>query len=200
VARSTERFQPEAPAAFVRAVASLRDATFRPEVRVDEASAPKKLAPYSFALTADVVAADDDNEPQATGRLVLLHDPAGQDAWRGEFRLVTYLRAALDHDMGSDPLLPAVAWTWLTDAFAARSAAYTAASGTVTRVTSEGFGGMSGEPATSEVEIRASWTPLRTDLSVHAQAWGDALGSAAGLLPLPDGVVAIPRSRRRRAR
>ena len=56
----------------------------------------------------------------ATGRLVLLHDPAGQDAWDGTLRLVTYVTAELEPELASDPLLPAVGWSWLTDALAAR--------------------------------------------------------------------------------
>jgi hypothetical protein len=206
VAGSSERLQPEAPAVFARAVETLRAASFRPEVHLEETPPPKRLATHTFALSADVFtdgdAPDDqDSEPAATGRLVLLHEPRGHEAWHGHFRLVTYIRASLEPEMGSDPLLLAVAWTWLTDALAARSASFTAASGTVTKVSSEGFGGMAGEPPTSEVEIRASWTPVHDDdLEPHALAWGDGLITAAGLLPLPAGVVAIPSSRPKQQR
>ena len=41
-----------------------------------------------------------------TGRLVLLHDPAGHEAWQGTFRVVTYVRAELEPEMAADPLLP----------------------------------------------------------------------------------------------
>lgn len=199
VARTTESLQPGEPAAFTQAVASLRAVRLRPEVELEEAPAPKRLAPHAHALTADVVLPGDD-DAVATGRLVLLYNPAGHEAWHGEFRLVTYLRAQLEHEMGADPLLLGVAWTWLADALAEREAAYTAASGTVTRSASEGFGGMVGEAATAEVEIRASWTPLHADLTAHALAWGDALTTAAGLVPLPKGVVAIPNPRGRQPR
>jgi hypothetical protein len=202
VARSNERLQPEAPGAFIRAVETLRAARFRSEVHLEEPPAPKRLAPFTFALSADVFIDDDepDPEPVATGRLVLLHEPDGHEAWHGDFRLVTYLRASLEPDIGADPMLLPVAWTWLTDALSARSAAYTAASGTVTRVASEGFGGMASQAATAEVEIRASWTPLEPDLEPHALAWGDGLTTAAGLLPLPAGVVAMPSLRPRSPR
>jgi hypothetical protein len=70
----------------------------------------------------------------------------------------------------------------------------TAASGTVTRVASESFGSMSDRPATAEIEIRASWTPLRYEqLGDHLVAWGDLLCTAAGLPPLPAGVVPLTR-------
>lgn len=169
----------------------------RPEVELDEVPAPKKLAPFAHAMTADVYLSKADDNSVATGRLVLLYDPAGQDAWHGEFRLVTYIRAQLDSEMGADPMLLAAAWTWLTDALASREAAYHAPSGTVTRAASEGFGGMADEVATAEVEIRASWTPDHADLTAHGLAWGDALAMAAGLPSLPPGVVALPSSRSR---
>lgn len=199
MARSNEGLQPEAPDAFLRAVESLRAARVRPEVHIEETPAPKRLAPHTYALTADVIN-DEAEDPVATGRLVLLYDPAGQEAWHGAFRLVTYVRVGLEAEMGADPLLLPVAWTWLIDALTARSAPFTAASGTITRVTSESFGGMSGEPATLELEIRASWTPLDPDLSTHVIAWSDILTTAAGLIPLPAGVVAIPHPRTRKSR
>jgi hypothetical protein len=142
-----------------------------------------------FALTVEVAG------DAASGRLVLLHDPLGQEAWHGQFRLVTYIRAAVETEMATDPFVLGVGWAWLTEALAGRGAPYTAASGTVTRVASESFGAMAGEPPTAEIEIRASWTPLDPDLSLHALAWGDVLTLAAGLTPLPAGVVAIPSPR-----
>lgn len=196
MARSTEGLQPGASDVFEHAVEALRAARFRPEVHLEETPAPKRLAPHAHALSADVVAdGDSDDEPSATGRLVLLYDPAGQETWHGTFRLVTYIRASLEPEMGGDPLLLAVGWSWVVDALATHSAPYTAASGTVTRVSSEGFGGMAGDHATAEVEIRASWTPLSADLTPHALAWGDTLTTAAGLVPLPVGVVAMPQAR-----
>ena len=200
MARSTENLQREVSAVFDHAVESLHAAQFRPEIHLEETPAPKRLAAHAYALSADVFVDEADEDPTATGRLVLLYEPAGQEAWHGEFRLVTYVRATLEPEMGGDPLLLAVAWTWMIDALTARSAPYTAASGTVTRVASEGFGGMADEEATAEVEIRASWTPLDAELTTHALAWGDALGAAAGLLPLPAGVVALPQGRQRRSR
>lgn len=201
MARSSRGFpQPDPeipPAVFTEAVESLRAVRTRPEVHLDETPAPKRLAPHAYAMTADVFLDESDDDAVATGRLVLLYDPAGQEAWHGDFRLVTYIRAQLEPEMGADPLLLEAAWTWLTEAFESRGTPYTAPSGTVTRSASEGFGGMAGEVATAEVEIRASWTPLDSDMTTHALAWGDALSTAAGLAPLPPGVVPMPSPRSR---
>lgn len=175
------------PAAFATALAEVAGARTRPEVTVAEATAPTRLAPHAVALTADVAL---DGTEVGTGRLVLLHDPAGHEAWEGTFRFVAYARAEVDPDMAADPLLCQVAWTWLTDALAARGADHVAASGTVTRVASEGFGGMSDDPPRAEVELRASWSPLGR-VTGHVEAWSDLLCAAAGLPPVVPSVVSI---------
>ncbi|HEX6936543.1 MAG TPA: DUF3000 domain-containing protein [Actinomycetes bacterium] len=189
----------EAPEEFVRALAELRSVTPRAEVVLDETPAPQRLAPHAVALTADVVSPTDPDTELGTGRLVLLYDPAGHEAWEGTFRVVTYVRAELDHDMAADPLLPGVGWAWLTEALDARGAGFTAASGTVTRVASESFGAISGEPATAQIEIRASWTPVDDAFGAHLLAWCDLLCTTAGLPPVAPGVVTLP-VRRRTAR
>ena len=71
----------ELPANFAAAVASLRPVRLRAEIRLSEAPAPQRLAPFAVALTADVAGAD--GEDIVTGRFVVLHDPAGQEAWHG---------------------------------------------------------------------------------------------------------------------
>jgi hypothetical protein len=184
-----------APASFAQAHAALGRARVRPEVLLGEAPAPQRLAPFSVALTAEVVV---DGEELATGRLVVLHDPDGQDAWHGVTRMVAYAKADCEPEMAADPLLPSVGWTWLTEALEAHGAAAAALSGTVTRVASESFGGLAdaGRGATAEIELRASWTPIGDDLELHVQAWADLLCTAAGLPPVPAGVATL-RPRRR---
>lgn len=191
--RSTSHVLAE-PAAFTRAVSELRAARLRPEVYVEEMPAPQRIAPFSAALTADVTL---DGEDVGSGRLVLLHDPAGNDAWEGTFRCVSYARAELDPEQVTDPLLREVGWSWLIDALEGHGAAYTAPAGTVTTVASESFGAMSGEPASAQIEIRASWTPLE-GLAAHVEAWGELLCTAVGLPPVPEGVATMPSRRGQR--
>jgi hypothetical protein len=188
----------QAPETFVRALAALRSVTPRAEVLLEETPAPQRLAPHAVALSADVLAPHDPDTELGTGRLVLLYDPAGHEAWEGTFRVVTYVRAELDHDMAADPMLPGVGWAWLTEALAGHEASFTAASGTVTRVASESFGAISGEPSTAQIEIRASWTPLDELFGAHLLAWCDLLCTTAGLPPEAPGVVTLPVRRRAR--
>jgi hypothetical protein len=184
------------PEEFQVALEQLRAARLRPEISCEEIPAPQRIAPYAAAMSADIMVDGDD---VGEGRLVLLHDPAGNEAWAGTFRCVAYARAQIDPEMITDPLLAAVGWTWLTEALQAHGADHIAPSGTVTKVASESFGGMSDEPASAELETRASWTPIG-EVGPHAEAWGDLLCMAAGLPPVPAGVVIMPSRRGQRRR
>lgn len=190
-----------APPAFLAAVEALRAARPRPEIEIDPTRAPQRLAPYAHALEAAVV---DGEEDLADGRLVLLHDPAGHDAWKGHFRLVTLVRAELEPEMAADPLLPEVCWSWLTGALQARGLYYGEAGGTVTRASSHYFGGLRERPSASQIEIRASWTPREgrggvPDTAAHLAAWCDLLSQVAGLPPATApgeaAVVSLPQRR-----
>lgn len=174
------------PSIFADAVRGLRSAQPRPEIEIEEITAPRNLAPYAYAISATVLR---DDEEVADGRLILLHNPAGHEAWEGTLRLVTFVTAGLDAEMAGDPFLPEVAWSWLTDALDHEGATYKAAAGTVTQTLSTKFGDLSGQPTSAEIEIRASWTPSDRGLEVHHQAWCALLASTAGLPP--PGVVSL---------
>lgn len=177
--------------------------TFSPrsEIRIEEIPAPQKLAPFAYAMSADLsdprdLSNDEEVTEIATGRFVLLHDPAGQETWEGEFRCVTFVRSALETEMESDPLLPDVGWSWFIDALANSGSEYVAPSGTVTRVMSASYGQLSANDESSEIEIRASWTPVNPDaLMKHVGAWLELMASAAGLAPIPEGVSSLPQRR-----
>jgi Protein of unknown function (DUF3000). len=179
--------RPAPPEIFRQAVASLSGTTVRREVRVGPLRPPQKLAPYSYAVSAEVVGPG--GAELATGRLVLLHDPDGHEAWDGVLRLVAYASAELDDAMGVDPLLPTVGWSWLTESLTEREAAYRAAGGTVTQTTSTRFGDLHGPRTTVSVELRASWTAETADLAPHLLAFADLLCTAAGLPP--EGVTVL---------
>jgi hypothetical protein len=194
------------PFPFRHAVDALRGARVRSEVRIEEVTAPRRLASYAYALEATVLA---DGEELADGRVVLLHEPAGHEAWHGTFRLVTLTRADLEPEMAGDPLLPEVSWSWLTGALAARGADHDEPSGTVSRASSHFFGGLGERPDETRIELRASWSPRERpggtiDVAAHLAAWCDLLCTCAGLPPAegPDapvrgaaGVVPLPKRR-----
>ena len=198
----------EASATFSAAVAGLRSCQdqvrqIRPELCFEEVPAPRTLAPFATAVGAAVRV---DGAEIATGRFVLLYDPAGQRGWAGPLRVIVYIRAELEPEIAEDPMVGEVAWSWLTEALDARTAGYAEPSGTVTRVVTEGFGAKESEPAVTGFELRASWSPAAADeertLDGHLAAWCDALCAAAGLPPLAPGVTALrkPASTPRRRR
>lgn len=178
------------PAEFRKAVLELSSAVARPEIDLGPIRPPQKLAPYSYALGAEIAVEQDaegrstSEHGDATGRLVLLHDPEGHEAWGGTLRLVAYVQADLDADVAADPLLPEVGWSWLVDALGQSEADFSALGGTVTVTSSVRFGDLVGPGRTHQMELRASWTADSPILSTHAAAFCAVLSSAAGLPPL----------------
>lgn len=166
-------------------LSALRTFTPRPEIDCEEMPAPAKLAPYGFALTAECF----DGEVEiANGRFVLLHEPGGQETWGGDLRAVTFIKADIEQEMGSDPLLPQVGWSWFEESLSGLSA--TGLSGTVTLALSSSFGELADRQSRSELEIRASWTPLAQSVSQivdHLERWTELLAHCAGLPPISQG-------------
>src|ERR1022692_3431 len=184
-----------------------RQRGLRPELTFEQEPAPRKLAPYALSVAVTVQGDEDD---VGWGRFVLLYDPAGQRGWGGPFRIIAHIRVDLEPEIAADPLVGEVGWSWLTDALDARAVGYHQTSGTVTRVVTEGFGAKQDEPATTEFELRASWSPACPQpgpgqpgpgqagelgtcelagpdqasglaLDSHIAAWCEALCTAAGL-------------------
>ena len=192
---------PEAPSGTSREwqeiLASLGTVAPRPDVRLAETPAPARLAPFTVAISAEVLSPERPGESTeadvlASGRFIVLHDPAGQEPWEGTTRIVTYATATVDTEMAVDPLLTGVAWSWLTEALDAGEVRRRAESATVTRTTSESFGALDAQPPVGDVEMRASWTPIDTELRDHLLAWTVLLATMAGLPPLPDTVSRFP--------
>lgn len=174
---------------FNRFCEEARNFKARSEILIEEVPAPQKLAPFAFALSADVVIGESD---LATGRFVLLHDPDGQEAWNGKFRAVTFVRSAVESEMQSDPLLTDVAWSWFLESLESSQAESDAISGTVTKVSSASYGELAKNENSAEVEIRASWTPKNAETLIrHLTAWFSLLEVSAGLTPISNGVTAI---------
>lgn len=187
------------PAEFEAALDALRAASLRAELRVTEIPAPGSLAPYAVALSADVAPSrHGDDSDLGTGRFVLLYDPDEPEAWGGRFRVVCFAQAPLETDIGLDPFLADVAWSWLVDALDARGARYIAASGTATKILSTGFGELARQGDGAQIEVRASWTPLDSAVGPHVEGWGELLCMLAGLPPRSEGVTALPRRRTKR--
>jgi len=183
---------PAEPAQFQAAVAAMNAVQVRPEIELGPIRPPQRLAPFSYALGAEVRHPETAVVPEhpeglgeeAFGRLILLYDPEGAEAWDGTMRLVAYIQADLDASEAVDPLLPEVAWSWLVDALDAHAGQATALGGTVTATTSVRYGDIAGPARANQLELRASWTATTPELGVHVQAFCEVLEHAAGLPPV----------------
>jgi hypothetical protein len=176
----------EEPRVFREAAEAMREAAHRPEISLSPIRAPGKLAPYSYALGAEI--SGDPDSPtavgEAFGRLILLYDPEGAEVWQSVFRLVAYVQAELDDEIAGDPLLPEVAWTWLTEALASEETEHVALGGTVTSVASIRYGDIAGPARSHQLELRASWTPVGDHFGAHVEAFCSVLEAASGLPPV----------------
>lgn len=203
------------PQEFMNALLSLRNSVVRPEIAIEEIPAPRGLASYSVAIGGELADSAlvpaalnfpsfeevaEDDEPLTSGKFILLYDPVERANWGGSFRAVIHVRAAIDQEIGQDPLLTQAAWSWLKDAFEYCGAAHVNLTGTVTRSTSDTLRdiGISPQSQRTEFEIRASWTPTPLDgvagidlnFGSHLSAWTNLMCAAIGLPALDQGFPA----------
>jgi hypothetical protein len=178
---------PELSQAFLEVLRGIKNARVRGDVRLVEVPAPTRIAPFAVALEGEVVL---DDRTASDGRFIVLHDPAGQEAWKGTFRVVALMRAELEPGEASDDLWGQWAWSWIEETLS--GVPHTCLGGTVTRVTDECFGELADRGRTVSVEIRVSWTPSDTVIAPHLEAWANLLAHGAGVPPLPDGVTQLP--------
>lgn len=189
-----------APEVFRAAIESIHRSSPRAELELSEIRAPGGLAPHAFALAGDVVPATHGTDSVlGTGRIVVLHDPSEPEQWGGAWRVVSFANAPLEAEMGVDPFVADVAWSWLVDALVSRGARYSLASGTATKVLSTGYGELAGQEDSAQLELRASWSPLDSELGRHIEAWSDLVCMLAGLPQIPEGVALLQARRATRA-
>lgn len=184
----------------------------RDDVRLTEIPGPTRLAPYTIALEGELLLPQADGVTEGErdyvdgptqGRFVVLYNPAGDETWQGEFRIVVLVSADLDAELTDDPMVDDFVWSWLTDLLDEAGLEVAALGGTVTRLLSTSFGIDAGSGA--ELEIRASWTPLSPDLAPHLRVWTELIATAGGvegsgaqlpqLEPVPEGVTPISTAR-----
>lgn len=171
---------PQAGAAFQAAVEELKTANLRAELEFEQIPAPGKLATDSIAFAVNVK--EDykhENADLGTGRFVLLHEPATQEQWASNFRIVTFSKSPLESNIGADEDASDLAWSWLLEALANRCAEYENIAGTSTRIISTGHGSLEGQAPHAEFELRASWSPNGA-YATHLEAWQDLVCAMSG--------------------
>ena len=171
-------------------------APMRPEFAWREIPAPSRMAPSAWAATGEIVVGEDE---LASGRLVILHDPDGQESWDGTSRMVALVQAQLEPEFATEAMLGDVAWSWVTESLELHGAPSRALGCTATRVVSQSYGELASRPSTVDVEMRISWTPETEDFAPHFAAWTAMLAAAGGLPPAPPRVAPIAPTHRARA-
>jgi hypothetical protein len=178
-------------ASFEVAVAAFhagRDAVAeaRGDLVFEEWPAPKRLAPFAAALA---VTAYLDGEEAGTGRLILLHDPAGQQGWTGTFRIIGQVSAEIPEELTADIFLGATSWSCLTDALDLHAPGYRTLGGTASQTITEGYGTREAEPPSAYVELRISWSPgqdmVEEEIIGAVRAWSDVVAAMAGMPAQP---------------
>nr|WP_111837094.1 DUF3000 domain-containing protein [Actinomyces bovis] len=182
IPQETNATDAAAPERFREVLLSLRHAPLPRQMVVEEVPAPSRIAPFTAAISA-ATELESDGQAVASGRFVVLHDPAGQSAWDGDLRLVIQVRTRIEDAMVSDEALGRAAWSWLVESLEQAGVGYRALVGTVTRVVSETFGGLELSDTSAQAEIRASWSPTTTDLGPHLTAWYTTIHLSAGNSP-----------------
>ncbi|EWS82946.1 hypothetical protein BF93_08015 [Brachybacterium phenoliresistens] len=189
---SVHRFR-SSDESFRASIAAMQDARLRPELQWEEIPAPSRMAPHAWAATGEIVLHD---EELAAGRIVVLHDPVGQESWKGTYRMVVLVQAQLEPEFAVESMLGDVAWSWVTESLELHDAGALELGCTATRVVSQSYGALAERPSTVDVEMRVSWTPSGEDLGPHFAAWAAMLAAAGGLPPAPPEVAALRTSHR----
>ena len=166
----------------------MRGIRFRADLRCREIPAPQGLAPDAFALAGDVRPRDEGGTPHSAPAFHPAARPRRAGRLGGAWRIVCFAQAPLEPEIGMDPFLADVAWSWLVDALDARGATYHSASGTATKTLSKGFGSLAAEGDGAQIELRASWSP-HGPLAPHVEAWAELVCMLAGLPPGSEGIA-----------
>lgn len=184
-------------ALFDAAIARLQSAAIRDEIVLTEIPAPGSLAPFAYALAADVRPTTHAEDSEwGTGRIIILHDPELPEEWGGAWRVVCFAQGPLEPEIGVEQYVADVAWSWLIDALETRGARFHSESGTATKILSRGYGGLAEQGEGAQLELRASWTPDEADLVAHIEAWAELLALMAGMPPGTEQVAVLETRRR----
>ena len=181
----------DAPAQFAAAALSLTEPALRSELETTQIPAPDRIAPWALAFAAQAPNPADTPMNRGVGRVVFLHDPEQFDVWGSNMRVIAYGKSPLENDMGVEEDVAHYWWSELMRALNTHGATFTNEAGTVTKMSSTGMGSLANDPNSSEVEIRASWSPTDDDLGKHFAAWQDIIASMAGFGMDGEGVTRL---------
>lgn len=168
----------EPPAEFAEGLLELRGALIPDDLTVREIRAPEGLAPHAAAIRL-ATNAERGGQPLAHSTLAILFDPEQEELWGAPFRMVGHVRAQIDAEVSSDPILVDLTWADFLSSLTEAGAELTSPMGTVTRELSETFGGLELRASALNIELRCSWTPVNA-LDAQLSGWANFVVLCAG--------------------
>ena len=170
----------DSPTEFIAAAMGLVEPVLRVELETEQIAAPVNIAPHALAFATHVPNPANTPTNRGVGRIVFLYDESHFETWGSNMRVIAYGKSPLELDMGIEEDVANYCWEWLTRALELHDAKYSHAAGTITKIVSTGMGTLSQDPSSSEVEIRASWSPQDANFGPHLAAWQDLIAGMAG--------------------
>ncbi|MFM8926682.1 MAG: DUF3000 family protein [Rhodoluna sp.] len=181
----------KAPAEFKVAAAPLATPYTRSELDTTQIASPHGIGPFSLAFSAQVPDSTETPLNRGVGRIVFVHDPEQADVWGANMRVIAYAKSPAELDLGKEDDSANYYWELLSRALANHSAKYTAEAGTITKMSSTGMGSIATDKPSTEIELRASWTPLDGNLQPHLAAWQDLVAAMAGFALEGESVIPL---------
>lgn len=186
--------QEELPAEFQLALKGLAEPYRRSELSTHQIASPKDIAPAAIAFSSEVTDTTEAANHRGVGRIVFLHDSAQTETWGSRMRVIAYVKSPLETEMEMEEDSASYFWDILNRALAKHNAKATHEAGTITKMSSTGMGALATEQRKTEIELRASWSPLGADLSPHFAAWQDLIAAMAGFAIEGDSVAKISKA------
>lgn len=186
--------QENLPAEFKLAIQDLAAAYTRTELATHQIASPNGIAPAAIAFAAEVPDTTETASNRGVGRIVFLHDPSQLETWGSRMRVIAYVKSPLEAEMELEEDSANYYWDILKRSLSKHGAVSTHDAGTITKMSSTGMGALATERRKTEIEIRASWSPLGTTLAPHFAAWQDLVAAMAGFAIEGDSVVKISKA------
>lgn len=182
------------PSEFAKAAKGLAKPKLRAELETIQIDAPDKIAPFAFAFATQVPNRAETPMNRGVGRIVFIYDESQFETWGSNMRVIAYAKSPYENEMALEDDYANFCWELLTRSLSNNAVEFSHEAGTVTKMTATGMGSLSDEKVGSEVELRASWSPIDKDLARHFAAWQDLVAALAGFAIEGESVVQLKKA------
>ena len=182
------------PTEFQLALQGLTEPYLRQELNSHQISSPEGIGDFAAAFASHVPNTAEAASNRGVGRIVFVYDPAQQETWGSKMRVIAYVKSPLENEMEKEEDSANYYWGLLERSLKKHGSKCTHEAGTITKMASTGMGALATDQTKTEIELRASWSPLEADLSSHFAAWQDLVAAMAGFALESESVVKISKA------